>query len=117
MAKTSVTPKETEPQCENADRSLAGQKEKDTSSPPLGSRRVTFLDSPQSPFPVSPPRGKRLSLSPEARVQERLTPESKREVAVQDQIQPTPWPSRRRSRTLDPSQRLQGLGPMKDKTD
>ena len=92
-------------------------KDKDTgSSPPLGSRKVTFLDSPSSPFPSTPPRIKRRSLSPEARVQERLTPESETEQTVQKQPQPLPS-SRRRVRTLDPSQRLQGLGPIKDKSD
>merc|ERR1719445_3028964 len=66
-------------------------KDKDTgSSPPLGSRNVTFLDSPSSPFPSTPPRIKRRSLSPEARVQERLTRESETEQTVQEQPQPLP---------------------------
>ena len=96
-------------------------KDKDTGfSPPLGSRKVTFLNSPPSSLPAAPPRIKRNSLSPEARVQERLTPaESEKEQTVkQEQKQAQPWSSsRRRTRTLDPSQRLQGLGHMKDKSD
>ena len=90
-------------------------------SPPLGSRKVTFLDSPpSSPLPAAaPPRIKRRSLSPESRVQERLTPpESEKEQMLQKQAsQPWPSSSRRTTRTLDPSQRLQGLAPTKDKSD
>ena len=93
------------------------QKDKDRGSPPLGSRKVTFLDSPTSPCQSTPPRIKRKSLSPEVRVQERLKPESEVEQREEDQKQPEPWPSRRRTRTLDPSQRLQDLGPIRDKSD
>jgi len=117
---SSVSRGQTRPCDENPVVAPPDLKDKDTdSSPPLGSRKVTFLDSPPSPISATPPRIKRRSLSPEARVQGRLTPESEREQAVQqDQKQPQPWPSsRRRSRTLDPSQRLQGLGPIKDKSD
>jgi len=93
-------------------------KDKDTGfSPPLGSRKVTFLDSPPSPpLPAASPQIKRRSLSPESRVQERLTPpESEQE--QKDRKQAQPWPSsRRRTRALDPSQRLQNLGPSKDES-
>ena len=89
-------------------------KDKDTTySPPLGSRKVTFLDSPSSPEPPSTSRPvHRRSLSPEARVQERLSPgESKTKQNPPTLVRgpPQPWHSRR-SRTLDPSQRLQDLG-------
>ena len=109
---------ETRPCDENFETVVTPQdpKDKDTGSPPLGSRKVTFLDSPPSPIPATPPQIKRRSLSPEVRVQDRLTPKSETEQIIQDQKQPLPWPSKRRTRTLDPSQRLQGLGPVRDKS-
>ena len=89
-------------------------KDKDTTySPPLGSRKVTFLDAPSSPESPSTSRPvNRRSLSPEARVQERLSPgEPKTEQNPPTSVRdlPQPWRSRK-SRTLDPSQRLQDLG-------
>ena len=88
-------------------------KDKDTTySPPLGSRKVTFLESPSSPDPPSTSRPvNRRSLSPEARVQERLSPaesKSKQNPPTPVRGPPQPWRSRK-SRTLDPSQRLQDL--------
>ena len=104
----------TETESSREDLAPLSSKDKDTTySPPLGSRKVTFLDSPSSPEPPSTSRPvHRRSLSPEARVQERLSPgESKKEQNPPSPVRgpPQPWRSRK-SRTLDPSQRLQDLG-------
>merc|ERR1711962_717557 len=104
----------TETELSREDLAPLSSKDKDTTySPPLGSRKVTFLDSPSSPDPPSTSRPvHRRSLSPEARVQERLSPgETKTEQNPPTPIRgpPQPWRSSR-SRTVDPSQRLQDLG-------
>ena len=66
----------TETESSREDLAPLSSKDKDTTySPPLGSRKVTFLDSPSSPDPPPTFRSvNRRSLSPEARVQERLSP-------------------------------------------
>jgi len=104
----------TETESSREDLAPLSSKDKDTTySPPLGSRKVTFLDSPSSPDPPPTFRSvNRRSLSPEARVQERLSPgEPKTEQNTPTPVRGPrqPWRSRR-SRTLDPSQRLQDLG-------
>ena len=104
----------TETESSREDLAPLSSKDKDTTySPPLGSRKVTFLDSPSLPDPPPIFRSvNRRSLSPEARVQERLSPgEPKTEQNTPTPVRGPrqPWRSRR-SRTLDPSQRLQDLG-------